>query len=65
MDIRMKTYEEEVKEYRNEAPVQSDALEPENFIREHGLTPSEGVNPADYPAGTWFVYFEGETYVKR
>lgn len=61
-DIRSKTYREEIAEYL-EGVVTIDSLEPREFTK--GLTPHPGpVNTEDYPAGTWFTWFEGEVYVR-
>jgi hypothetical protein len=61
MDIRMESYLEATKSYTSEAAEHVDfgELEPWNFIRKHKLSPTLNANPADYPAGTWFVYPEG------
>ena len=65
IDIRCETYAEALKSYLGDASKSvSFCTEPEDAIREYGLTPQENVNPKDYPAGTWFYYTGGNTYVR-
>ena len=77
MDIRMKTWEEETKEYTQEAPKHIDFLaDPDDVIRAlaSGATMTgKPVEVAGYPVGTWFYYgteqvgvrFPGEGMIAR
>ncbi len=59
MDIRMKTWDEESKEYSAESKSLPVALDPDEAIRLYGLQVQPSVRIEDYPAGTWF-YFGSE-----
>ena len=58
MDIRMKTWEEEVSEYLDDLRTAPTSLDPVEAIRHYDLTTvhKDTINPRDYPVGTWFYY---------
>jgi len=53
--VRRNTYDMLAHDYIAADPTMY-SLEPDDFITEHRLEGRANINPADFPAGTWFCY---------
>jgi hypothetical protein len=65
IDIRTATYDEALSDYLEEADAKVLYIDPADVVKQHNLKPALGVDPRNYPAGTWFYYVDGKTYIRE
>jgi len=65
-DVRQETYKEATKSYTHEASAKVlFCSDPKEAVEHFGLKPQTTISVNDYPAGTFFYYHDGNTYVRE